>query len=73
MNTQWLVYALEVEKTASISQAADRLFISQPSLSKAMRDLEHWLGFEVFERNARGVVPTAAGARFLEAARHITA
>lgn len=40
MNTLYFKYALEVEKTASITQAADNLFMTQPTLSKSIKDLE---------------------------------
>ena len=40
MNTLHLKYALEIEKTGSISQAAQNRFVAQPNLSKAIKDLE---------------------------------
>ena len=48
MNTQLFIYALEVQKTGSITQAANNLFMSQPTLSKAIKELELLLGFAVF-------------------------
>lgn len=71
MNTQHFVYALEVEKTGSITLAADNLYMSQPTLSKAIKDLESTLGFAVFKRTSKGVVPTQKGAEFLVYARKI--
>lgn len=65
------VYAMEVEKTGSITQAADNLFMSQPTLSKAIKDLEETLGFPIFRRTSRGVVPTHKGGEFLLHARKI--
>ena len=50
MNTQYFIYAIEVEKTGSITQAANNLFMSQPTLSKAIRDMESSVGFPVFKR-----------------------
>lgn len=73
MNTLHLSYALEVEKTGSITQAAENLFMSQPTLSKAIKDLEAGLGFSVFKRTPRGVVPTQRGQEFLAHARKIVA
>ena len=73
MNTLYFNYALEVEKTASITQAADNLFMTQPTLSKAIKDLENSLGFAVFRRTSKGVVPTQKGREFLEHARKIVA
>lgn len=71
MHTQYFTYALEVEKTGSITQAAENLFMSQPTLSKAIKDLESSLGFPVFKRSSRGVVPTRKGAEFLQHAKKI--
>ena len=55
MNTIQFKYAIEVERTGSISQAAENLYMAQPNLSKAIRELEESLGFTVFERTPRGV------------------
>ena len=71
MNTQYFRYALEVEKTGSITQAASNLFMSQPTLSKAIKDLEETVGFAVFKRTSKGVVPTHRGMEFLSHARKI--
>ncbi len=73
MQTQYFTYALEVEKTGSITQAAENLYMTQPTLSKAIRDLEENLGFSVFKRSSRGVVPTRKGGEFLRHARKIVA
>lgn len=73
MNTLYFTYALEVEKTASITQAADNLFMTQPTLSKSIKDLENNMGFAIFRRTSRGVVPTQKGQVFLEHARKIVA
>lgn len=73
MNTQYFRYALEVEKTGSITQAAGNLFMSQPTLSKAIKDMEQTLGFQVFKRTSKGVVPTHRGLEFLAHARKIAA
>ena len=71
MNTQHLRYAVEVERTGSISQAAENLYIGQPTLSKVIRDLEDSLGIAIFARTPRGTGATEKGARFLEYARGI--
>lgn len=73
MNTQYFRYALEVEKTGSITQAAGNLFMSQPTLSKAIKDMEETIGFPVFKRTSKGVVPTHRGMEFLAHARKIAA
>ncbi len=71
MNTQHFRYALEVEKTGSITQAAENLFMGQPTLSKSIRELEDSLGIVIFKRTSRGVVPTAKGRLFLRYAKNI--
>jgi len=71
MNTLHLKYAVEVERTCSISQAAENLFMGQPSLSKAMKELEDSLGYTIFERTSKGVIPTQKGIEFLSHARNI--
>ncbi len=73
MNTLYFTYALEVEKTASITQAAENLFMTQPTLSKAIKDMEAQLGFPVFRRTSKGVIPTQKGVEFLSHARKIVA
>lgn len=71
MNIIQFKYAIEVERTGSISQAAENLYMAQPNLSKAIRELEENLGFAVFERTSRGVVPTRRGEEFLKLARGV--
>lgn len=71
MNTLHLKYAIEVERTSSITQAAENLFMGQPNLSKAIKELEDTLGFTIFERTSKGVVPTVKGAEFLIYARNV--
>lgn len=71
MNTQHFKYALEVEKTGSITQAAENLFMGQPNLSKSIKELEDTLGIEIFKRTSRGVVPTDKGQEFLRYAKNI--
>ncbi|MEY8281903.1 LysR family transcriptional regulator [Oscillospiraceae bacterium 52-8] len=66
-----LRYALEVEKTGSMTQAADNLYTTQPNLSKAVKKLEADLGMAIFKRTPKGLLPTKQGADFLERARSI--
>ena len=73
MNTQYFQYVLVVDRERSISRAAERLFISQPSLSKAIREMEDSLGYAVFERSPKGVIPTPEGEKLLISARRIVA
>lgn len=71
MNTLHLKYAVEVEKTGSITRAADNLYMGQPSLSKAIKELEDDLQIEIFRRSSKGMVPTEEGAEFLRYAKNI--
>lgn len=71
MNTMHLRYAVEIEKTGSISQAANNLFMSQPNLSKAIKELETALHITIFQRSSKGVTPTPKGRQFLISAKRI--
>ena len=71
MNTLHFKYAVEVERCGSITQAAENLYMAQPNLSKSIKELEDTLGFQIFARTSRGVVPTARGREFLVYARGI--
>lgn len=71
MNLQHLKYVVEVEKTGSITQAAQNLYMGQPNLSKAIRELEKNLGIVLFKRTSKGVLPTAQGEEFLRYAKSI--
>ena len=73
MNLTHLKYAVEVSKTGSISKAADNLYMSQPNLSKAIKDLEANLGFLIFRRNSKGITNTTKGSEFIEYAKSILA
>ncbi len=71
MTLTQLRYVIEVAEAGSISAAAARLFIAQPSLSKAVGELEAEMGVRIFERGARGVRLTDEGTRFLSYARQV--
>ncbi len=71
MNIQHLKYALEVAKASSLSKAAENLFIGQPNLSRAIKELENSLGITIFERSAKGVTVTPEGEEFLVYAKEI--
>lgn len=68
---QQLRYALMVAEAGSISAAAKRLFISQPSLTAAIRDLERELGITIFSRTNHGVGISPEGEEFLGYARQV--
>lgn len=71
MNLLHLKYAVEVEKTRSINKAAEALFMQQPNLSRAIKELENSLGITIFKRTSKGMYPTAQGEEFLRYARSI--
>jgi DNA-binding transcriptional LysR family regulator len=65
-----LKYVIAIDEECSMRKAADRLYVSQPGLSSAVRDLEKEIGIQIFERVHNGVVTTAAGASFIAYARN---
>lgn len=69
---QQLQYFIEVAAEGSISAAADLLYVSQPTMSAAMKDLEARVGRALLLRSARGVTLTTEGAEFLGYARQVT-
>ena len=71
MNFRQLEYVLEVDRCGSINKAAQVLFVSQPAVSSAVRELEAELGFPVFTRSSRGITTTMEGRKFITAARQI--
>ncbi|ETT63050.1 LysR family transcriptional regulator [Paenibacillus sp. FSL R7-277] len=71
MTLQQLRYAIEIANSGSMNEAAKRLFVSQPSLSNAIKELENELGITIFERNNRGISISAEGMEFLGYARQI--
>lgn len=73
MNLLHLKYAVEIADTGSMTKAAQNLYTAQPSLSRAMRELETSLGITVFKRTPKGIFPTAEGEEFLGYARQILA
>jgi DNA-binding transcriptional LysR family regulator len=68
-----LKYAVEVERTGSITKAAEKLYMNQPHLSKTIRELEEILGSPIFKRTAKGMLPTKKGTEFLAYAKNILA
>lgn len=73
MNIMHLKYAVEVEKTRSISKAAEILYMGQPNLSRAIKELEESLGITIFKRTSKGITPTPHGEEFLQYAKQILA
>lgn len=73
MTLQQLRYVVEIEKYGSITKSASNLFISQPNLSAALKDLEQELDIIVFVRTSKGVEPTEEGREFLSYAKSVIA
>ena len=71
MKLQQLKYVIQVAESGSLTAAAGRLFIAQPSLSKAVSELEREMDITIFTRSRTGVVPTEEGMRFLSRARQV--
>lgn len=72
MTLTQLKYVITIADTHSMNEAARTLFISQPSLSQAVRELEEEIGIILFNRSTRGVKITPEGEEFLGYARQVT-
>lgn len=71
VNFLYMKYALAIADCGSVNKAAEKLFIDQPNLSRALRELESSLGVKLFIRSAKGTTPTPDGEAFLEYAKTI--
>lgn len=71
MNSLVLKYILTIAEEKNMTRAAERLYISQPSLSQSVKNLEKELGVDLFERSQRGGVLTPAGEHYVEWAKQI--
>ncbi|MBQ9208605.1 MAG: LysR family transcriptional regulator [Oscillospiraceae bacterium] len=71
MTLQQIKYALVIAEAGSLNKAAEILYISQPSLSSSIKELEGDTGITIFTRNSRGVIPTPEGEEFLSYARQV--
>lgn len=71
MTLQQLRYVIKIVECGSITEAAKQLFISQPSLSNAVKELETELSIEIFNRTAKGISLTTDGTEFLSYARQV--
>lgn len=72
MTLTQLRYVVAVAGERSMNEAAKKLFISQPSLSAAVRELESEIGIEIFRRTGRGITLTPEGEEFIGYARQVT-
>ena len=73
MNIIHLKYAVEIARTKSISKAASNLYMAQPNLSRAIKELEESLGVTIFKRTSKGITVTPEGEEFLQYAKRIIA
>ncbi len=71
MTLQQLKYVIEIADCGTLSKASERTYISQPSLSQALKELESEIGMQLFTRNNRGLVITVEGNEFLAYARQV--
>lgn len=71
MKLQQLKYAVKVAECGSITEASRRLYVSQPSITGSIRDLEREMGVHIFDRTNKGVVVTEEGETFLGYARQV--
>lgn len=69
MSLRQFEYALAVAAEGSVTAAAERLHVAQPSMSQQIRNLERELGVQLFTRTPTGLVPTVAGRAFLREAQ----
>ena len=66
-----LKYIVETAEAGTISRAAEKLYISRPSLTAAIRELEHEFGITIFQRTNKGIILTSEGEGFLGYARQV--
>lgn len=71
MNLQHMRYAIAVAQTRSINKAAEKLYVGQPTLSRAIKELEENLGVQLFERSAKGMTLTPDGEAFIHYAKNV--
>lgn len=71
MTLQQIKYAITIAKTGSMNKSADILYVSQPSLTSAIKELEKEIGINIFLRTSKGVVVTNEGADFLMRASQV--
>lgn len=71
MKLQQLRYVVKVAECGSITEASRRLFVSQPSITASIRELENEMGVHIFERTNKGVIVSEEGETFLGYARQV--
>ncbi len=71
MNIQQLRYVVAIANSGTFREAAEKMYVSQPSLSISVRDLEKELGFKIFRRTSSGTFLTRRGMEFYEKAQEL--
>ena len=71
MNIIYLKYAVEVARIGSLSKAAEALYVAQPNLSRAIKELEKELGITIFDRNSKGMSLTPDGEKLIQYGKKI--
>ncbi|MFQ9649027.1 MAG: LysR family transcriptional regulator [Enterocloster sp.] len=71
MDFRELNYVLAIEKYHNITKAAESLYVSQPTLSKFLANLEHDLGQKLFRKLGNKYILTFAGQKYVDTAREI--
>ena len=71
MNIQQLRYVVAIANSGTFREAAEKMYVSQPSLSISVRDLEKELGFKIFRRTSSGTFLTHRGMEFYEKAQEL--
>ena len=71
MTLQQMRYVIEIAERGSMNEAAKNLFMSQPSLSASIKDLEDEINITVFRRSNKGIELTPEGSEFLGYVRQI--
>lgn len=71
MTLQQLKYVITVAETGTITEAANKLFISQPSLTNAIHELENEMSVTIFNRSSKGIILSKEGEIFLGYARQV--
>ena len=71
MTLQQIHYVIAISEQGSFNKASEVLYISQPSLTEAVRELEKELGITIFYRSGKGVTLTGDGVEFISYAREL--
>lgn len=71
MTLQQLKYILAISETGSMNKAAEQLYVSQPSLTSSVQELEKEIGIKIFNRSGRGVTLTNDGSEFIRYAKQV--